>query len=441
VEGVSGGSERVPAADSIGEAEFAELLAGRSGRFFTEVSGICDGGATTASRARFSNLVHECHEMESFLDDHGARLNRRFVVLTELVASVRSFAITGYAAAHLKGRLQSYGHSDWGEAGGAAVQAIESLLRLVQGAVDSLFPRLVEEATSCGFQPIIDVDESRRKPLVEAKRRLPHDIGEDQSVDDPQRVAELVARYLQAVEMLEELGVDAIADDVDRSRYVDQHCREEQARVYEATVHNLQSTYDTYIKNTVLETEDVRLRSLRGRASAALHLLEAVTQLAHFHERHEGDHGLAPTAPMLSALVPRARVQEVMVNDLLVAAVQVLRDGKETAEALLGDFTRVRELVVELPEGVTLHARPVALIVGIVSHFGTPVEVEIGQRRCNAGSILEVLMAIGGAEDVSEFIFRGDERPLRHIALLFESGLGESEGTEMPLELSYLAIK
>jgi phosphotransferase system HPr (HPr) family protein len=111
------------------------------------------------------------------------------------------------------------------------------------------------------------------------------------------------------------------------------------------------------------------------------------------------------------------------------------------AEALLGDYTRVRELEVELPPGVSLHARPVALIVGIVTHFGTPVEVEIGGRRCNAGSILEVLMAIGAAPDSSQFVFRGDERPLEHIALLFEHDLGEGEVFDLPNDLGYLRPK
>jgi len=95
-------------------------------------------------------------------------------------------------------------------------------------------------------------------------------------------------------------------------------------------------------------------------------------------------------------------------------------------------------LEVELGEDVTLHARPAALIVGIVNRYGTPVEMEVDGQACNAASILDLLVTVGSHPNSRRFLFRGDENPLRDIQLLFESGLGEAGFDQLPQALSYL---
>ena len=64
--------------------------------------------------------------------------------------------------------------------------------------------------------------------------------------------------------------------------------------------------------------------------------------------------------------------------------------------------------------------------------------MELEGTRCNAGSILELLVAVGSHPDERRFIFRGDERPLRDIKLLFENGLGEGGLEALPGDLGYL---
>ena len=99
---------------------------------------------------------------------------------------------------------------------------------------------------------------------------------------------------------------------------------------------------------------------------------------------------------------------------------------------------RHAELVVELPEDLKLHARPASLVVGIVGHYGTPVELELDGQRCNAGSILELLVTVGSNPEARRYVFRGDENPLRDIGLLFQSGLGERGMDALPEQLAYL---
>jgi phosphotransferase system HPr-like phosphotransfer protein len=268
---------------------------------------------------------------------------------------------------------------------------------------------------------------------------LPRNLGQDELEDEEQRIADVASKFIQAADLMGYIGqMNGLSPDA-RRELIQRACSEEQARVYEATAHNLQSSYDTYIRNTILEARDPRLKLLRGQASAALHCLEAVTELIHFLERHASPSRLVTeeSVQRLSALVPREAVERVVVEDLLSPAAELLRGGRRLAEDLLPLYSRVRALEVELLDGVSFHARPAALIFGIVQHHGLPVELELGGKTCNAGSILEMLLAVGSAPEARRFVFRGDERPLRDIQTLFEHGLGE-QSQPLPTSLGYL---
>ena len=91
-----------------------------------------------------------------------------------------------------------------------------------------------------------------------------------------------------------------------------------------------------------------------------------------------------------------------------------------------------------MPDGVVLHARPVSLIARIVDHYGTPVQMSIGNTTCYAGSILQVLMAAGQNPTARQVTFEGDSVPLEDLCTLFSHGLGENDAP-LPKRLGYLA--
>jgi phosphotransferase system HPr-like phosphotransfer protein len=273
---------------------------------------------------------------------------------------------------------------------------------------------------------------------VMARKRLPRNVGQTDLVQEQHRIAEVATKYLQAREMLRETGVRRIDDHEERHRRFARVCSEEHARVYEATIHNLQSTYDTHIQNTVVEAKDSRLSRLRGYISPALHLLQAVTFLAHFIERHETVIRSEDAKSKIAELIDSSEVEGVAWNLFLFWADRFLDSGVPLAQELLPEYTNLIELEVDLPSELSLHARPAALVVGIVNHYGTPVEMEVGGKRCNAGSILELLVTVGSLPGHKNFTFRGDERPLQAIGLLFQHSLGEHGLENLPEELGYL---
>ncbi len=127
-----------------------------------------------------------------------------------------------------------------------------------------------------------------------------------------------------------------------------------------------------------------------------------------------------------------------MLNTLLFWADRLMQLGAPLAEALLPAYTNVQQLEVDVAEGVTVHARPASLIVAIVNHHGTPVELELAGQTCNAGSILELMILIGSHPEERRFLFRGDEHPLADIGVLFEHNLGEDGIDGLPVALDYL---
>lgn len=429
-----------PLEEVVVEAAFAPLLGKESQTFCRLANALRASPTGPWSKGLFQRLAHEANRLESFLDDHGARFNRNFSLTRELVASVRWLSLAGFSLSHLTARLDTYGLGQAlsGEEQGRLRSTLDQGRMFLRASIELLLQRQRAdfERLSVVWDPnLASPDEAY---LSAVRRRLPRNLGQEEPTDDSQRIAEIASKYLAACAMLDTLDLQPVSEHGALRRKLASVCKEEQARVYEATVHNLQSTYDTHIKNTLVESEDDRLPRLRGLLSAALHLLESVTVLAHFVERHESESRGEATNQTIAGIVDGARVRSLMLNELLHWANLLMQRGRATAEELLPNYIELRELRVELPPTLKLHARPAALIVNIVAHHGTPVELEIAGHRCNAGSILEILIGVGSNPDTRQFLFRGDIHPLHDIGLLFESNLGEDGLGNLPSELQYL---
>jgi hypothetical protein len=430
-------TSETPLEEIISEKAFAARLGERATSFFELANSLLARGDDWG-RGAFFQLISEADGLEAQLDDHGARYNRTFSFLRELVASLRGFAQAGFSMAHLERRLPTYGVGLAPREREQAQQDVEHSRRFMQQMARALLEALRLEAQSLGVplpaEPRADAVHADAGP----RRMLPRNMGQEDLVEDEQKVAEVASKYLQACAMLEETGIHRILDEREREHWLGRHCSEVQARVYEATVHNLQSTYDTHVKNSPAEAADPRLPKLRGHLSATLHLLEAVTHMAHFVERHESGQRNEQLEARIGAVVKRSEVREQTLNHLLYWAAVILKRGRPLAEDLLPSYTDLQVLEVELPPTISMHARPAALIVSIVNHFGTPVEMEVESARCNAASILELLVAVGSHPNARRYVFHGDIKPLTDIKLLFEHAVGEQGMERLPPQLSYL---
>lgn len=422
----------------IAEREFAQLVERQADMLFRLANVLRTRGEDEWSRRHFFQLASEADAVEAFLDDFGARHNRAYALLRELVASVRGFALAGYSIAHLAARLDGYPSVLAMSDAAAAADSVTRTHAYLVGTVRTLLEAVQVEARALGVTIPASAFPEERWVADGPRRKLPRNRGQVDAASDEQKTAEIASRFVQAAKEFEALGARRIAAENERENWLQRNVSEERARSLEAAVHNLQSAYDTWVKGTAIEADDPRLPKLRGHASAALHLLEAVTQLTHFVERHERTAREDESARRLAALVSKRGVRDVTLNHLLVHAAAYLRSGRAIAEDLLPSYTNVQEIEVDLRDDLVLHARPTALIVAVVQRYGTPVEMEIDGARCSAASILEMMVSVGSAPEARRFRFRGDERPLHDIALLFAHGVGEDGLDRLPEELGYL---
>jgi phosphotransferase system HPr (HPr) family protein len=95
-------------------------------------------------------------------------------------------------------------------------------------------------------------------------------------------------------------------------------------------------------------------------------------------------------------------------------------------------------LEIRLPDGFRIHARHAALIARVVVHHGAAVQLEVDGRRCNAGSIIQLLMTLGTSPDAQGLLFRGEDGALADLRRLFEYELGEGGIASLPHSLAYL---
>ena len=419
------------------EREFASLLERQADMLYRLASALRARAPEEWTRRHFIQLATEADAVEAFLDDFGARHNRSFAYLRELVASVRGMSLAGTSIAHLSLRLDGYPNVLPMSEAAAASDSVARVRRFLVRTVRLLLDEVEAQSRSLGISLPDQAFPEERWVADGPRRKLPRNMGQEEVGSDEQKTAEIASKFVQVAKEFDALGARRIAAEHERESWLNRHVSEERARSLEAAVHNLQSAYDTWVKGTAIEATDTRLPRLRGHASAALHLLEAVTQLTHFVERHERNARVDANSAKLASLVSKSEVRDTTLNHLLVHAAAYVRSGRGVAEDLLPSYTNVQEVEVVLRDALVLHARPTALVVAIVQRYGTPVEFHVDGARCSAGSILEMMVTVGSAPDARRFRFRGDQRPLHDIALLFAHGLGEDGLDRLPRELDY----
>ncbi len=422
-----------PTQDAIlREEEFAGLLQDASAEFGQCLASVQGDAQGFDEMGFMSRLVGAANAFETFLDDHGARQNRTFVTLGEAVASVRGLARVRVDNLHLVSRLPRYklleGCSELEQALGEA-EAV--LRRSLQGLVRAL----KEEMGRLGVTwP--EAQPSKAGPLSR-QRQLPRNLDTGFAVDEREHIAAIGSRFLSVVAASRNLGLERHRRMGDLPTYVSHHATEERCRWYQSAVHNIQSMYDTYVLGTATEEEHPWLHFLRGHATVSFHLLEMATELVHFYERHESDIRHEAAREAIAQVVPKGEILDVAINTYLHYAYVFVEEASELAAKVLTTFVSQQSADLELPEGVVLHARPLALIVQIARHHGSPIEITINGESCSANSLMSLIMLAGNHPDCRVLHAKGDAAALEDLKLLFTAGLGE--GGKLPPELGYLS--
>lgn len=431
--------------DTILHSEFVDLV----NSFADELLDLCqffvsqqDGKLPDTERL-FARLSYASKLVEDLLDYHGAKNNQLWYKYRELVASILNFSAAAFTMKHIVSRISFY------EIGADKQFIFASNLvhRFLINTLINLCQELIAETTKLGLKLSPPTLVREQFADLSSNRFLAFDILPQDLYDQKQHIVRITTAYLNIVRDFEALGFFRRFRPEELPQLIPVKINEEILRRHEMIIHNLQSSYDTYIGRDFSRSQSSDFNSLRDHISISLHLLELSGRLSHYFERHLFDVGRSSiyldVQKLLGHLVNADFLMDAIINYAVFSCNEFLSKGKALAQNLLNQFIEDDEITVGVPVKLGFHSRPCMLVAKIVQHYGGKVEMVIDEDRFDASSILDLQWAGGKVhrENLSQVKFRGDARALADITILASINYGEDtmgKGIPLPPELSYL---
>lgn len=381
--------------------------------------------------------------LEDFLDYHGAKNNKNWYSYREFTAAIRHLSICSYSQKHISNRLSCYNLQD--------TEVFEKEGDITKDFLDraliDIAPVIIEEADRLQI-PIPDGNYNLVDfPDVKTDEILDYDI-DDRDHDQQQKyIVKIAGDLLNIYRSFSPLEFFRPYDAGELRAIVPERINEAEVRRFEMVLHNLQSSFDTYVIHGGYRFGNRKLKELRGSVSVTLHLLQMTGRLLHFYERHLYEAGYKSTykrvQTQLSTLIDPDILLDRTINYGLFYASSFMLAGRDLAREILNENIERSSIEVGIPRKMGFHSRPSLLVAKIVQHFGGQVELCLGEDRFDASSVLDLQWAGGKVqkENISLVRFEGDMRALTDIKILASANYGEDTmGKDIPLprELNYL---
>jgi hypothetical protein len=428
---------------TISRSEFIELV----NAFADELLDICqffvtqDDKKLPDSERLFARLSYASKLVEDLLDYHGAKNNQRWYKYRELVASILNFSGAAFTMKHIVSRIEFY------EIGAdtSFIFASNLVHRFLINTLTNLCQELIAETHKLGLKLAPPTLVREQFTNLSSNRFLEFDILPQDLYDEKQHIVRVTTAYINIVRDFEILGLYKRFQAEELPQLIPVKINEEILRKFEMIIHNLQSSYDTYIGRDFSRSNE--FKSLRDHISISLHLLELSGRLSHYFERHLYDVGrigvYLEIQQLLGQLVNTEFLLDAIINYAAHFCHEFLSRGKSLAQSLLNQFIEHGEITVGVPVKLGFHSRPCMLVAKIVQHYGGQVEMVIDEDHFDAASILDLQWAGGKVhrENLSQVKFQGDARALADISILAGINYGEDtmgKGIPLPPELSYL---
>lgn len=393
----------------------------------------------------YSKLIASSHLVEDFLDFHGARNNKDWYLFRELSAAVRHLSMAGYTQEHISNRLVFYDLSNksaFEKEGEGTRYFLDRTLMSLAPAILSEAERLKLPLPAAGFA-------SEDFPSVVTYDMLEFDVDDEQPRQQQQNIVKVTSEFLNISKQFEEYGIYEKCDQEEMTAMVPEKVNEVVIRRFEMLVHNLQSSFDTYIIYGGLRYGDRRLKALRSYFSVVYHLFDLTGMLLHFYERHffvprEGQKSFYKNIQnIIFSLIDADALLDKTINYGLFYAFHFLSDGKRLALKILNENIERGTIEVGIPVELGFHSRPSLLVAKIVQYYGGEVKLRVSGDTFDAGSVLDIQWAGGkiNKEKLTTVIFEGDVRALKDIKILAGVNYGEDtmgKGIPLPRELDYL---
>jgi phosphotransferase system HPr-like phosphotransfer protein len=391
----------------------------------------------------YSELASASQVLEDFLDFHGAKNNEDWYPYRELAAAVRHLSMGAYSQKHIANRIIFYELQQSEEFSTAGREASHFL----SNALMKLAPVIIDEARRLGIPIPENGFGAEDFPSTTTGEMLPYNIDDEAKDVQKKHIVKIASEFLGISSRFDQLVFFEPYNIEEIHRLVPALVNEVEIRRFEMVVHNLQSSFDTYVIHGGFRFGDRKLKHLRSYFSVVFHLLQMMGRLLHFYERHLHEAGYKNTykkvQDRLASLVDSDQLLQFTINYGLYYACLFLSNGKEVAREILNQNIERGRIQVGIPVKLGFHSRPSLLVAKIVQHYGGQVELVIGNDRFDASSVLDIQWAGGKIqkENINQVAFEGDVRALKDIEVLAAANYGEDtmgKGLPLPMELKYL---
>ncbi len=391
----------------------------------------------------YTTLISTSMLLEDFLDFHGAKNNKNWYFYRELTAAIRHLSLAANFQKHISNRLVFYDLADVDD----FPKQGETTLDFLTSVLIKMAPVVLKEAQQLKIQMPPTLYTSADFPSVVTSQMLDYDIDDKDKDQQKKNIVKISSEFLNIAKSFDQLKFYDPYPYKEILTLVPNRVNEVEIRRYEMLVHNLQSSFDTYVIHGGFRFGNRELKQLRGYFSVVLHLLQMVGRLLHFYERHLHKAGYKTIYKKvqirLSKLVNPKTLLDRTINYGLFHACHFLTTGIELAQKILNENIERSSIKVSVPVKLGFHSRPCLLVAKIVQQYGGQVELCVGSDRFDASSVLDLQWAGGKIqkEKLDPVIFEGDVRTLKDIEILAGVNYGEDtmgKGVPLPKELSYL---
>jgi len=395
-------------------------------------------GNQEATRKAYSNLIQKAEHLESFLDEHGARQNKTWSFFTEYVASIRNLVIAAFYCKHLADRYPYYRLRDTDEIRDSFFVDTGNLLAFLNKSIINLYEEVCNEGKKNHLQITSETVNPDEFLEVEVNKQLPKNAVDDVVKEDEDRIIDLFEKMSNVARLMEEMNVQKTDDPDELKRLVHGVLDERMARHLMNTVHNIQSEFDTYVKNTAIEQKHAELKNFRGYISMPLHMLEVTIWLCHFYERHEDEIRQGECKRIIAGLVNKNELLSHIINYCFIRCQYYIQQGDLLSKEILTSFIKTVRYEFPIPTPLGFHARPSTYISLIVRKYEGEAFVIIDGEKYNAKSVMSLLQAGGLIADkgYTTIIMEGDKRILDDIRILADHNYCEEKA--IPEALGYL---
>jgi hypothetical protein len=375
----------------VNEQDFHKLVGKRAHMLLALADYLAtrDHPGEVLTRPLLGEFLSQAMQFEEFLDTYDAGKNCRWCNVRSMTATVKLFSDVSYELLHILHRVPTYRlmpvERDF-------VAATDEALAFAAGVLAQTSREMLTQAR----QQDVEVPHKPEIPDTYEECQLPgrlaHNCGARQAETVAGTVALLATAFLNLASESEDIRAASRARPQEYAMRVSAAVSEERLRSLEFQFHNLQSQYDTYVSGTQAEHMDVDLPVLRGHASVVFHLLRIATLFAHYYERHMNKQHCT-TAPLAGRVVEPDALLSVLMNYSITFLDLYIGRAVSLCQEMLKRYAEVGRIDVPIPKYRGFHVRPSTLISKLVLHYGSKVQMLLGDEVYDASFSLDLFRA------------------------------------------------